>query len=165
MSERPAAGAPAELLPRALDQHRARGWRALGSGTLRYSVFDVYRMTYYVAGAKGYPDGDYALEARYLRALSSQTLVKSAFEEMTRLAPRGTQEPDRAWLARAFPSVGRGDRLLAVILGGSHLEMYCNDMLCASLEDPLQVNTFGRIWLSEDTRAPELRGQLLACVL
>lgn len=150
-----------EPLPPPLCAHAGLRWRARGQGTLRWSVFEVYRMTYFEAGDHGYPDGDFALEARYLRSLSSQTLVRGTLEEMTRLGPTDGPRPTMEWLALAFPSVERGDRLLALMLGGKHLEMYFNDALAATLDDPILVNTFARIWLSEETRAPELRAGLL----
>jgi hypothetical protein len=133
----------------------------VGSGTLRWSVFEVYVMTYFVSGPTGFPEGEFALEARYLRSLSSETLVRGADEEMTRLAPEGATPLPRAWLAKAFPTVERGDRLLAVFEGARRLEMYLNDASLAHLEDPVQVHTFARIWLSPETRAPALRAELL----
>ncbi len=153
--------ADAAVLPEPLARRGPGAWREVGSGTLRWSVFEVYVMTYFVSGPTGFPEGDFALEARYLRSLSSETLAKGADEELTRLAPRGATPVPRDWLLSAFPSVERGDRLLAVFEGARRLEMYFNDASLAHLDDPVQVHTFARIWLSPETRAPALRAELL----
>ena len=151
-----------EPLPAPLREPHVGSWRRRGYGTVRWSIFELYEIRYYTADDGGFPAGDYALEAVYRRTMAASTLVDATLGEMMRTdAGCAKNQETRAWLAAALPDVVRGDRLLALVSKGSRLAVYLNSALRAAIDDAALARSFAGIWLGPNTRAPELKRNLL----
>lgn len=157
--------AAASTAPGEVAQALAQG-RLLGTGRMRYLLWDVFDATLWVQpgfAAPQYYEHPFALELRYLRKLSGAELVASSLQEMRRV--RGLDPAkELAWSAAmrsAFPDVEPGDRITGVHRPGVGVRFFVNGRLQAVVDDADFGRAFFGIWLSPDTREPRLRGALL----
>ncbi len=86
-------------------------------------------------------------------------LVDETLQEMRRTgcAVLADDPKARAWLTQALPDVVRGDRLLAVVLGGARVFVYHNGVPTGRSLDPTLARGFAGIWLGPQSRVPQLR--------
>lgn len=160
------AQAPAGDVPREVVQALPQS-QVQGSGRMRYLLWDVFDATLWTqAGFRSaqYVQHAFALELRYLRALSAASLVDSSLQEMRRM---GTLEAakEAGWttaMQSAFVDVQAGDRITGVHYPGVGARFYFNGMLRATVEDAAFARAFFGIWLSPSTSEPRLRSALLA---
>lgn len=142
----------------------------VGSGEMRWFGMEIYDAR--LLNDAGHYDGSSisgptALEITYRRNISRERLVRTTKSEWDRIGGRlgieGRGEVEE-WLRELdaiWPSVGPGDRIIAVVepLGPTHF--YGNDGLLGTVGDPEFGPAFLAIWLHPDTRAADLRAQLL----
>ena len=111
-------------------------------------------------------DDPFALELEYRRAFDGPAIAKRSLDEMQGIAPL---EPARSrqWLdlmARTFPDVAPGDRLLGQHDPDRGARFYLNGRLHGTVDDPVFSARFFGIWLSPRTSQPRMRETLLQSV-
>ena len=153
------AAAPWPDLPATPD---GAAWRRCGTARVRWSVIDLYDLHYYVAGSTGFPDGNYALEAAYLRRIPAATLRDVTLDELRRADKAGALDFGSIgdWLGSAYADVVRGDRLLAIVVAG-RLSILLNGQSRAETGDARLARAFAGIWLDSGARDAQLRDALL----
>lgn len=137
--------------------------RPLGQGTLTWFGLAIYESTLWVAGSRWSMDRPFALDIRYQRDIAGSRIVKSSVDEIRRIGWRDAERLAR-WereMARVFPDVKAGDRLVGVNVPGRGVRFYGNDGFIGEIADPEFAQAFFGIWLSPGTREPALRAALL----
>jgi hypothetical protein len=141
--------------------------RLAAEGELRFLGFRVYTAKLWVNAAVNDPlqvlSQPLALELRYLRNLSGETIVESSDKEIARLG-QGSPAQRAQWstqMSRIFPDVREGDRLTGVLDPGKGVRFFHNDQLVGTIDDPGFGRAFFSIWLDERTQAPSLRQSLV----
>ncbi|HSO08197.1 MAG TPA: chalcone isomerase family protein [Pelomicrobium sp.] len=137
--------------------------RPLGQGTLTWFGLTIYDSTLWVAGSRWSMDQPFALDIRYQREIAGSRIVRSSVDEIRRI---GWRDGDRLarWereMARVFPDVKAGDRLVGVNVPGLGARFYGNNGFIGEIADPEFAQAFFGIWLSPGTREPDLRAALL----
>ena len=137
--------------------------KRLGEGRLRFLAFHVYDATLYVSGDKWSPDQVFALDLRYEMSLKGKDIAERSIAEMK---GQGHSDPAKLkrWgeeMARVFPDIKAGDRLVGVSLPNSGASFFNDQKLLGVIADPEFAGAFFAIWLSERTSEPKLRRQLL----
>lgn len=142
----------------------------VGRGDMRWFGIDLYEARLLNRDGRYRPAGDtgpLALEITYRRNISRERLVSTTEREWQRLeAELGLQDDSRvadwvAALARIWPDVAPGDRILALREAEGPTRFYGNDGLLGIVEDPAFGPAFLGIWLHPDTRASDLRAALI----
>ena len=154
-------GAPPEVA-QALPQAQV-----LGAGRMRYMLWDVFDATLWTPpdfrGAQ-YAEHAFALELRYLRAISAAALVESSLKEMRRTSSIDAAK-EAAWtqaMQTAFADVQAGDRITGVHRPGAGTRFFFNGRLRGVVDDAAFARAFFGIWLGAGTSEPRLRSALLA---
>lgn len=153
-------------------QPAAADWRSamptaqlLGSGDFTWFGLRVYSARLWTVGPVHDWLQPFALELRYHRSLSRDTLVKASVEEIRRLnRGRVTQAQIDAWserLAGAFVDVTPGMRITGVYRPGQGCRFYVDGRLTQVVDDPLFARAFFAIWLDPRARDTQLRLRLL----
>jgi hypothetical protein len=137
--------------------------RRLGAGTMRWFGLQVYDAALWVRESTWDPADTFALDIVYARDIAGKALAESSITEMKRVG--FTDEGQHArWLpamARTFPDVGRGDRLVGLSLKGGGAAFFNQDRSLGIIDDPVFARAFFAIWLDPRTREPQLRNRLL----
>lgn len=141
------------------------GWRASGSGSLRFFGFKAYDATLWLtAGQPTYaPSRTFALDIRYNTFVKATDIVNTSLIEMSRLA-NASPEQIKAWnafMTQLFVDVQSGDRLVGVRVANKGARFFLNAKLLGETDDESFTDSFFRIWLDPKTRRPELRAALL----
>jgi hypothetical protein len=142
----------------------------VGSGELRWFGMEVYEAR--LLSSDGRFDGDLrsgpiALEIVYRRNFSRASLVRTTGREWQRLRRElglGTPDQVERWLAEVgeiWPDVAPGDRIIALVEPAGRTEFLGNDGPLGAIEDPEFGPAFLGIWLHPDTRAADLRAELI----
>lgn len=156
----------------ALSQPACADWRTglpqvhlIGSGDFSWFGLRLYSARLFSAGSPQRWDQPFALELRYHRALSRDTLVEASLEEMRRLAgqPPSPETLDR-WahnMRAAFVDVRPGMRITGLYLPDQGCRFYVDGQLRAEVADPAFARAFFAIWLDPRARDTQLRQRLL----
>lgn len=158
-----AGAAPAARELPAPVQGAAPPLRALGQGEMRWFGLHLYDATLWVGGERWDPQRPFALDIRYARDIPRSRLVQSSLDEMRRLSLADDAALGR-WgeaMARVFPDVRRGDRLVGVHLPGRGASFYTGDRYLGTVAEEAFAEAFFAIWLDARTREPRLREALL----
>lgn len=147
------AQADAALVPRG--QVRFRVWG--------FEVYDASLWSSPSFAADAFDAQPLALELRYLRNFSAQDIAQRSLKEMQR---QGAIKPEqeKRWLgemARVFPDIRKGDRLLGLHRPGQGAVFWFNGQLRGEIRDADFARLFFGIWLSPRTSEPALRSALL----
>jgi hypothetical protein len=139
------------------------GLKPLGEGRLTVLLFDVYDATLYVTGARWSQEQLFALDLRYLRNLSGKDI---AARSVTEMQGQGFTDAARLqrWgeeMARIFPDIKAGDRIVGVSLPGGGARFYNDQKMLGAVIDPEFSKAFFAIWLGDRTSEPGLRRKLL----
>jgi hypothetical protein len=142
----------------------------VGGGELRWLGMEVYEARLLSAGGRfeGLEAAiPIALEITYRRNIPRDRLVRTTEREWNRLA-RQLGLPERArvngWLnevASIWPDVAPGDRIIAMVEPTGPTRFYGNDGLLGVIPDPEFGPAFLGIWLHPETRAADLRAELI----
>jgi len=141
--------------------------RLAGEGELRFLGFRVYTARLWVHGnARNTADllqQPLALELRYLRNLSGETIVEGSDKEIARLGFGDAAQRTRwsSQMARVFPSVKEGDRLTGLFDPARGVRFFHNDQPIGAIDDAEFGRAFPSIWLDERTQAPSLRQSVM----
>jgi len=138
-------------------------WQQQSSATMRWMGLKVYDISLWRPAAPPDTSSPFALELAYAMRFKGRDIAARSVEEMKAQGYTDTAQLAR-WeraMAHIFPDVKPGDRLLGVALPGKAARFYAGDRHLGNIEDPAFVRAFFDIWLSEKTRAPQVRAQLL----
>lgn len=135
----------------------------VGSGTMRYFGLRIYDATLWSPDGRWLADRPYALELRYARSFDGAAIARRSIEEIAKLRPypAATLERWARQMRALFPDVKAGDRLTGVRLPGEGAAFYRDGEKLGQIDDEAFADAFFGIWLSPETRAPNLRAQLL----
>ena len=137
--------------------------RLQGPGVLRFLGIAIYD-AYYWGSQKAYsPASPFALELHYHRPLEGGRIAQRSIEEITALG-HGSPEDRERWgreMARLFPDVRPGDRLIGVNVPRQGARFFHNGKPIGSIDDVAFTRAFFGIWFNRGTSRPDLRRQLL----
>lgn len=137
--------------------------RLLGKGEMRWFGLLLYDATLWSSGQSWSPRQTYALAIEYAREIPGNRLVESSIAEMRRLGMQDEAKLAR-WadeLARVFPDVKKGDRIVGAHLPGKGATFFFQGQPTGSIDDAEFAERFFAIWLDPRTREPSLRKALL----
>lgn len=141
----------------------------VGSGEMRWFGMEIYDARLLNSGEPftGLEAAPLALEITYRRNISSKRLVRTTEREWERLAGElALPEPARvrSWLAEMnaiWPDVAPGDFIIALVAADGQTHFHGTKGYLGTVSDPEFGPAFLGIWLHPDTRAEDLRAQLL----
>lgn len=142
------------------------GARLHGNGRLTFFGLHVYDARLWALedfDAARFERMPLALELEYARTLHGRLIAERSLDEMKRLGEIDTALGER-WLSamqRAFPDVGKGDRLTGVHRPLEAARFFFNGALRGELRDAEFARRFFGIWLAPQTSEPALRRSLL----
>lgn len=136
---------------------------AFSDARFRVLLIHVYDASLWTSAVRWSPEGLFALDIRYARAMSGRQLAERSIEEMRKQGR--TDEAllgrwERAML-RVFPDVRAGERLVGVNVDGREARFYGTRGFLGAVDDPGFARAFFDIWLDERTSEPRLRRELL----
>ena len=130
--------------------------------TFHKYFFHVYDATLWVRGAGWAATQPYALEIHYAMPVSGRDLARRSAEQIAR---QGVDQARiarwQAEMARIFPDIRSGDRLVGWALPGRETRFYFGERLVGIVADAGFTDAFFAIWLGERTSEPALRASLL----
>ncbi|MDJ0831947.1 MAG: chalcone isomerase family protein [Gammaproteobacteria bacterium] len=133
----------------------------VGQSELNWMFWKVYDITL-LSGSGRYQDSGYpiALAIEYARDIEAEMLVETTVKEWQRIdvdwKPQWREQLQDIW-----PSVTPGDELLLHVNDQGISQFFFNDDLIGEIQDAEFAPAFLAIWLSDKTRKPKLRMQLL----
>jgi hypothetical protein len=136
----------------------------VGQGQFKWLVFNVFQAKLFAPQGAYQPGQPHVLELTYQRHIPGRFIVQATLDEMARLGyPDATQlESYRPLLTQAFADVHAGTRLAGVLqANGSTAFIRDGQTLVGTIPGPRFGKYFFAIWLSENSRQPSLRQQLL----
>ena len=137
----------------------------IGEGRLKVFFWNVYDAALYSDTGTFDSNEPFALELAYLRAVKGKKIVDTTMSEIRRLASSGTSVDQlqewRQQLDSAIPDMQAGTTITGVRTSEGHTEIYVEDELTGTIDDPAFTTEFFAIWLSERTSEPGLRAKLL----
>ena len=139
------------------------GLKMVGSGEMRWLMFNLYEATLYSQDGRYQPRRfPVALTLTYAREISREALVDATREEWRRLALASAQQQER-WLPRLaaiWPDVRAGDRLTLYVdeQGRSRFMLGANPI--GEIAEPAFAHAFLAIWLDRRSRDPALGRRL-----
>jgi hypothetical protein len=155
-----AASAPAEL-SQALGQAHLQGQARLV--VYGFNIYDAKLWTDGNFSAANYATESFALELRYLRNFSGESLAARSVKEMRRLSDVGDEKAEQ-WLQQmkqVFPNVKKGDQLIGIHRPDGSASFILNSKTIGEVRDEEFTRLFFGIWLSARTSEPKLRSELL----
>ena len=132
-----------------------------GSGKLTWWGFHVYDASFY-RGASAANSPEFALDLRYQKSFSGNSIANSTVDEMRKLGVSDAQA--KIWgkqLASFFPNVESGQNLTAIYIPKQGTTFYFEGKPLAQIPGSDFSKAFFGIWLDPKTSAPKLREQLL----
>jgi Chalcone isomerase-like len=162
---RSALAAP-PVAPRPLPEpvvSQAPGIRPLGSGRHTLWGIRIYDATLWVVGDQYASTEPHALDVEPGKAVSAETLVKTATDEMSRLK-LGNAARLAAWhheLLRLMPSVKPGDQVVLFCPHDGSTVTYYNGRDYGQVDDPSLCPAIMDVWLHPQSKSKELRKSLL----
>ena len=160
-----ANAAPGPAAPLELNAY-GTGWRAKGTGALRFFGFKAYDAILWLpdsaVGVFSFSRA-LALDIRYSTSVKAVDITNTSLIEMARISG-ATPEQVQAWTAfmtNLFVDVKSGDRLVGVHVPAAGARFFLNGRLIGETTDAAFSEAFFKIWLDPRTRRPELRSALL----
>jgi hypothetical protein len=155
-----AAPAPAEITQAVSDARR------LGQSRLIVFGFNIYDAKLWAPenfSVANYASEPFALELRYLRNFSGNSIAERSLKEMRNL---GQVSDERAaqWLEqmkKTFPDVKKGDQLIGIHKPDGTASFTLNGKPVGEVRDTEFTRLFFGIWLSPRTSEPKMRRELI----
>jgi hypothetical protein len=155
------AGGHRPLPPQVLSQ--APGMHPFGKGRHTWWGIQMYDATLWIAGPRWSQAEPHALDLEPSRAISADTLVKAAIDEM-RYVKVGDERQLRAWQAqmkKVMPSVRAGDQVVIFCSDANRTSVYLNDSSNGEVDDPSFCPAVMSVWLHPQTKHQAVRKSLL----
>jgi Chalcone isomerase-like len=137
--------------------------KAQGGGELTFFGISIYDGYYWSPNRGWSPDGPFALDLHYHRALDGVKIAERSVGEIAKMG-YGNAEQCSRWgeeMKRLFPDVRRGDRLTGVNLPGGVVRFFHNGKPIGDITDPGFARAFFGIWLDPKTSQLDFRRLLL----
>ena len=131
-----------------------------GSGKLTWWGLHIYDASFYRGASVNSPE--FALDLRYNKSLSGNSIATRSAEEMKKLGVPDSQA--QIWgkqLATFLPNVEPGQNLTAIYMPKQGTTFYYEGKALAQIPGSDFSKAFFGIWLDPKTSAPKLREQLL----
>lgn len=127
----------------------------IGAANFSLLGMPIYSASLFTENGAAYsPSAPFILELTYKRGVSQANLIKATVTELNRMHDgAGGLEGQ---LPSCFRDVAAGDRFAAVNVSASQVDLYLNDQKTCSLTGDGASSRFMGIWLSDQSRAPEL---------
>lgn len=137
--------------------------QALGDARFRKMLVHVYDVSLWTRNAQWSADAPFALDLRYAMRLRGADIARRSVEEMRAQGYADAAELARweAAMARIFPDIAPGDRLVGASIPGEGARFYNAAGAIGTIGEPRFARAFFGIWLDERTREPQLRRRLL----
>lgn len=134
-----------------------------GKGDYYWFMLHVYEATLWADKKAELYSSPLVLELKYQRNFDGKDIVKQSMKELDHLgAPASERARWESELLSIFPNVKKGDTIRARFHPEEGVYFYLNEnKSLGKLSDVNFSKNFLDIWLSEKTRAPELRKKLL----
>ena len=131
-----------------------------GCSSFSFLLWDLYDGALWT-DASTLPGDHYALSLTYKSEFSTEELVNSSIEEMSRMSGRskGDLQAARDQLAGIFPGVQEGDRITALRTSAQKLDFFFNGKNIGT--QTTDVDLFMAIWLGPDSRDSDGRAALM----
>ena len=124
--------------------------------------FHVYDASLWIRGTAWSAAQPYALEIHYAMRVSGRDLARKSAEQIARQGVDAARIARwEAEMARIFPDIRPGDRLVGWALPGRETRFYFGERLAGIVADAEFTDAFFAIWLGERTSEPALRASLL----
>ncbi|PJG58282.1 chalcone isomerase family protein [Aeromonas cavernicola] len=135
----------------------------VGQGEMQWLWFKLYDAAFYSETGR-YQHGQYpqAISLTYARAIDKSDLLSATEQEWQRLG-MGTQTQHQQWLgqlAAIWPDVAAGDTLRFYVDKAGAGHFWWQDKPLGTVADPQFSAAFLAIWLSENSRDPDLTRRL-----
>lgn len=133
-----------------------------GEATFRWLGLPLYTARLYTAGGAAFSwSKPVVLQLEYARKISRQNLINATVSELERL--EGSQA-DHAVIGEkfgpCFRDVDAGDHFAAARVGRDDVQLYFNGTPTCRVSHPNLSSRFLAIWLSDNSRSPDLSRQL-----
>ncbi len=135
----------------------------VGSGRLKFWMWDVYDAYLYGPYGKYNPSKPFALSIRYLMSFSSKSLTDRTIKEI-RGQGYNNKKMLNLWkqkLIEIFPDVEEGSTITAVALGNGSIGFFSGNKSLGYIDSPEFTKRFFDIWIGTKTSEPKLRDKLL----
>lgn len=133
----------------------------VGAATYRKLGFTIYHVTLWAPNGVYDPAKPYALQLRYARDLSQETLVDAVASDV-----EDQEKPDAATMAtwtamlnQSLPAVKDEEELIGLNMPGHDAELFFNGAPHARMPDARLTRAFFGIWLG-DKADPDIRAKL-----
>lgn len=152
-------------LPASINSTMKTPLEQVGSGQYSKFGFGIYQASLWAAEGNYDKRKAYALQLRYLRGLSKDTVVSAVMDDIRaqKMADVQTMNAWQQTLAGLLPAVHDGDELVGLFIPGKPSKLYLNGRQIGSINDMRLSEAFANIWLG-DVANPDLRAELLAQV-
>lgn len=135
----------------------------VGSGTFEFAFWDVYDANLYSRDGQYDAEKPFALELVYHRSFkgrdiadrSAELIRQQGLDNEIRLASWHSQ------MEQVFPDVKQGTRLTGIRTEQGYAYFLLDGELIGRIRDQAFTRYFFGIWLGQDTKAPQLREQLI----
>lgn len=131
-----------------------------GLGRLNFWGFHIYDANLYRGASKD--SQEFALELKYQKSFSGESIANRTIEEMKNLGVADTQAA--SWgkeLASALPNVEPGQTIAAVYIPRQGTSFFYEGKKISQIQGADFAKAFFGIWLDSKTSAPKLRADLL----
>jgi len=137
--------------------------KTVGEGRMTYILWDVYDAKLFAPKGQFDDQKPFALSLTYLRNIEGKKIADSSVEEIRRL---GFKDEVRlaTWhtqMRDIFPDVAEGVRLTGLYNENGESVFFKNGIEVGRIKDQEFGSYFFNIWFDKDTRAPDLRANLL----
>jgi hypothetical protein len=159
----PSASHAEDALPETVQAELHIPLQKVGSGTYRKFGFTIYHVTLWAPKGEWDPAKPYALELRYARSLSQETLADATIDNIRdeNVADEATFARWSAGIKKTMPAVEDGDVMIGVENPGSEAVLFFNGNQIAKTKDQSLAGAFFNIWLG-DGADEDLKNDLLA---
>jgi hypothetical protein len=149
-------------LPLPVQQQVAVPLKKVGEGTYRKFGFSIYHAVLWAPDGTWRADKPYALELRYMRGLSKDTLADSTIDDIHDQGAADDETMTRwsAGIKRVMPAVQDGDIMIGLIIPNKVGLLYLNGVQIGKTQDNALSKAFLNIWLGKDADE-DLRNELL----
>jgi hypothetical protein len=158
----PATSYASDNLPGIVQAQLHAPLNEVGSGTYRKLGFTIYHITLWAPDGKWDATKPYALQLRYTRSLSKETLANSTIDNIRdeNVADDATLARWTAGIKKTMPAVEDGDVMIGVVSPGEPTILYLNGAEIAKTKDEALAHAFFNIWLG-DGADEDLKNALL----
>ena len=134
----------------------------LGRADVSLLGFDLYQAQLWSSRSTFSFQEPFALTLIYKRKFTAKQLTKNTIEEVARIENTSVKEHAAlSKIQKCFADVGPNDRITGIANSSDNATFYVNGRQSCSIEYPKLTQRFFGIWLSENTRDPKSRKQLL----